>query len=191
MFFILFPQAHKFTRARIDDRSDVVGNIILLPTFVLKGNCLRRERLKRFADVDLWATCNTDTKARTDKVLYEIKDLFSRGWDIGRVGTLIKGIQDNINWALVWKGEHLLETLHQSFIARLMCAVVVGRVEMGEYVAKGIGTSRKLEKERWKELAAGLLVDISKVEIKIRHRSQSGFAQRCNIVNDCGAIQQY
>ena len=62
----------------------------------------------------LQTTCNTDTKVRkskTDKVLYEVQDLFAGGWDVGSVGTFIKGVHDKINWTLVWNGEHLLETL--------------------------------------------------------------------------------
>jgi hypothetical protein len=115
MLFVLFsPPLHKCTRIRVDDRSDIVGNILLLPELSLKGNSLRCEWLKCFADVELWATCNTDTKIRkskTDEVLYEIKDPFASGWDIGSVGTLIKGIDDKINWTLVRKGEHILEAL--------------------------------------------------------------------------------
>ena len=62
-------------------------------------------------------------------------------------------------------------------------------VETGENVAKGIRTSRELKEKRSKKVAAALLVDISKVEIKICDQSQSSLAQLRNIVDDCRATR--
>jgi hypothetical protein len=47
----------------------------------------------------------------------------------------------------------------------------VCHVETGENVAKGIRASRELKEKRLKKVATALLVDISKVEIKISYRS--------------------
>src|ERR1700744_1685359 len=109
MFLVLFPPSlHKCTRTRVDNRSNVVTNILLLPKFVLKGDCLRSEWLECVADVDLWTTCNTDTKVRkskADEVRYKIKDLFTGRGDIRRIGTFIKGVHDKINSSLIWKSE--------------------------------------------------------------------------------------
>ena len=44
-------------------------------------------------------------------------------------------------------------------------------VETGENVTKGIRTSTELEEKRLKKVAAALLVEISKVKIKISYRS--------------------
>ena len=57
-------------------------------------------------------------------------------------------------------------------------------VETGEYVAEGIGAIGELYKERGKEVAAGLLVDISKVEIKVCHRGRSRLTEGYDIVDD-------
>ena len=87
-------------------------------------------------------------EVKVDKFLYETKDLSTGGWDTRFVGTLIKSIYDKINWALIGKGEHLLETLRHIFVASLTPAVVVRHVVAGEYVTKGIRTSGELDKER-------------------------------------------
>jgi len=68
-------------------------------------------------------------------------------WDIGRVGTLIKGIYNRMNGALFPKSEHFLERLRHIFVASLTPAVVMCLVVAGEYVATGIRTSRELDKE--------------------------------------------
>ena len=158
----------------MDGGSNEVHDILTLPEFVLKGNSLRCKRLEYFADVDLRTTCDTDTKVRKskmDKVLYEIKDLFAGGWDVGSVRTFIKGIHDEINWSLVWNGEHLLETLYQIIVDRLTRAFIVCHIEIIQNVTKGIRSSRELDEKGLKKFAEALLVDISKVKVKIRHRS--------------------
>ena len=80
-----------------------------------------------------------------DKILYEIKDLFAGRWDAGSVGTFINGVHDEIDWTLIWSGEHLNETLCQITVDGLTRAFVVCHVETGENVAEGIRTSGKLE----------------------------------------------
>lgn len=86
-------------------------------------------------------------KLKIDEALYEIKDLFARGWDVRCVRTFVKGIHDKVNRALIWNGEHLRETLDQSAITGLTCAVVVFLVEAVEYIAKMIRTMSELSEK--------------------------------------------
>jgi hypothetical protein len=47
-------------------------------------------------------------KSKADEVLYEIQHLFAGGWDSIFVGAFIKGVHDEINWAMTLKSEHFL-----------------------------------------------------------------------------------
>jgi hypothetical protein len=55
-------------------------------------------------------------------------------------------------------------------------------------ITKGIRTTRELDEERGKKAAAGLLVNISKVKIKVRHRSRSSLTEGRDFVDDCGTM---
>ena len=150
LFIFLPPSPHKFTRAGVDNRSDVVCNVLLLPAFVLKGDCVRREWLECISDVDLRSTCDTDTKIRkskADQVFYKIKNLVTCGWGIRCIRTFVKGIHDEVNLALMLEGEHLLEASGQSTVIGLTPAVVVRLVE---YFTQRIGTGTKLDQKRGK-----------------------------------------
>ena len=72
---------------------------------------------------------------------------------------------------MVWNGEHLLETLRQITVDRLTRAFIVCHIEIRQNVTKGIRSSRELDEKGLKKFAEALLVDISKVEIKIGYRS--------------------
>jgi hypothetical protein len=54
------------------------------------------QRLKEISYVEFWATCDTNTKVwnpKASEFLQQPKDPIPRGWDLGGVGTFIKGVQ--------------------------------------------------------------------------------------------------
>jgi hypothetical protein len=72
---------------------------------------MRREALKGVLDIDLWAAgyANMKTwKPQVDEVPHEVKDLYANGWYSRSFGTFVERIQDEINWALIRKSEHVL-----------------------------------------------------------------------------------
>jgi hypothetical protein len=75
-----------------------------------------------------------------------------------------------------WKGEHVFEAFCHGAITRLLNTTVVCSIKAGEYVATKLRPSRKLEEERRQQVAALLLIAVSKVEIKIGHGGFSRLA---------------
>jgi hypothetical protein len=59
-------------------------------------------------------------------------------------------------------------------------------MESGEYVTTGIGSSRKLNEKRGKQVVKSLFVDVPEVEIKVSHRGGPGIAQGHDVLYDRG-----
>jgi hypothetical protein len=57
-------------------------------------------------------------------------------------------------------------------------------MELGEYLATGIGLSGKLDEERGKQVAKILFFNVPEVEVKIRHRRLPSAAQSHDIFYD-------
>src|SRR6266702_6155685 len=57
ILIIISPSPH--LSVRVNDRSNVINNVLLLPTFVIKGYLLSCQRLKRSANVELRTTRDT------------------------------------------------------------------------------------------------------------------------------------
>ena len=98
-------------RVRIDHRFDIFSNILLLTTFVVKRDRMRHEASKGVLNVDFWTTSHANVKtwkAEADELFQKGKDLFASGWNSRGIGTLVEGIQDEINWGLIRKSEHLI-----------------------------------------------------------------------------------
>jgi hypothetical protein len=112
---------------------------------------LGREAVKGILDhhdVDLRTTGHANMKTRkpqVDEVLYEVRDMFSNGWDSRSFGTLVGRVQleDKINWVLIRKREHALKAAHQCVVPSLTRAIVMCLVKAGEYVIKANRASRK------------------------------------------------
>ena len=82
------------------------------------------------------------------KLLHEIKDQVSGGWQTKSVGTLVNRIHNNEDWAVVGQCERLLQALYQYIVGGLLCTVVVNQVYAVENIAAKIGASRELRKKR-------------------------------------------
>ena len=57
LLILLAPCAHP--RVRVDDRDNIVDDVLLLPSFVVNGHLKRRQRLQSRSNVDFRATCDT------------------------------------------------------------------------------------------------------------------------------------
>jgi hypothetical protein len=124
-------------------------------------------------NVVLRPTCDTNVDIReveADKFIHKVEDLFSRRWNRRRDRTFVERIHDDISRSLCLEGEHFFETFYHSSIGRFPHPAVVFRIESGEYIATRIGPSRKLDKERGKQVGKILFIDVPEVEIEIRHR---------------------
>jgi hypothetical protein len=61
----------------------------------MEGDPAGGQRLKEIAYVELWATCDTNTKVWNLKVsefLQQLKYPIPRRWNLGGVGTFIQGV---------------------------------------------------------------------------------------------------
>ena len=111
---------------------------------------MRCDALEGVPDVDLGTTSNADMeswKPKVDEFLHEFKDLSTKGWYPRSIGTLVERIQDEIDLALIRKCEHVLQATYQGNVTGMTHAIVMFLVEAGQYVTKGIGTSRELDKK--------------------------------------------
>jgi len=66
----------------------------------------------------------------------------------------------------------------------------VFQIKAVEDVATKTGLGRKLNKKGWEEVSTVLLIKILKVKIKVRERSYASFAERHDVLNDCGAMEE-
>ena len=55
IFIIRSPSSHCSTRGRVDDVSNVVGDVSLLSAFIVQGDRTKCQRLEHSSDVDLGA----------------------------------------------------------------------------------------------------------------------------------------
>ena len=62
--------------------------------------------------------------------------------------------------------------------------MIVCGIESGEYIAKGIGLSRKLTEERRKQVVKTLFIDVPEIKIKVGHRGLPSIAQGYDILYD-------
>jgi hypothetical protein len=67
--------------------------------------------------------------------------------------------------------EHLFQAFGQSIIAGSFCAITVICMEAGQNTATNAGLRRELKEKGKEEVPVILLVLVTKVEIKIAHRS--------------------
>ena len=124
LLILLSPFAHP--RVRVDDRRNILDDVLLLPSFIVKGHLKRRQGLESSSDINFWSTCETYMniwEGKFDKLLHEIQDQFPWGWQPKGVGTLVERIHNNVDWAVILKCECFLQVSYQHVIIGLMCAM--------------------------------------------------------------------
>src|SRR6266404_220436 len=170
---VITPPLHHRLRVRIHHRIDVVDDILPLSALLVKGDTVTCQRCKGSSDIELRTARDAYVKTRQAKVHEQLdkgKELFTRRWDSGPVRTLVERVQDNINGRQIWDCEHVNETLYHCTIAGLLCTIFMNRIKRGKDVATRTRLRRKLDEERWEEIAAVLFIDVPKIEIKVRHQ---------------------
>ena len=113
---------------------------------------------------------------KANEFIHKFKYLFSWRWDTRRDWALIDCVQNDVSRALTLNGEHFFEAFYHCPIIGFVYSTIVCRIELGEYVTGGIGSSRKLDKEGRKQIVEFLFIDIPEVEIIICHRGTSSIA---------------
>ena len=69
MFFVLrLPSPHDLLCIRVNDGPNIVHDIFLLSTLVMKGDSPRGQGFKDVPYIDFGAACETDMKIRKRKV---------------------------------------------------------------------------------------------------------------------------
>jgi len=100
----------------MDDVADVVKDSLLLSNFIVEGHVERCERFENSSDVNFRSTCNTNTeirKVQTNKLLHEIKDLFSCGWKSRCIGTFVDRVKNDVPHRCMRKSENFLQTIDE------------------------------------------------------------------------------
>jgi len=86
-------------------------------------------------------------EAKSNEFIDKVKDLFSRGWDAGRDGTLIECIQNDKGRTRGKDMEHVFEAFRHSAITRFFFSTIVCRVKSKEHIMTRIGSNGKLGEE--------------------------------------------
>jgi hypothetical protein len=96
MFFIFLPPSpHVRFRVRVDNRPNIMGDVLFLSALIMQGHLARGKRLKEISYVEFRAASDTYTniwKVEVGKFFQEPKYPISGRWNLGGVGTLIKGV---------------------------------------------------------------------------------------------------
>jgi hypothetical protein len=117
----------------MDDRTDVVLNILFLSALFVKRNRdgVRCQRIEGSTDIRLGTTGQANTKiweAQSDQLLYKLEDSFTGRHYSDGVGTFVQGINDEINSGLLWELEYVLQALYKCIIIRLLAASIILRI---------------------------------------------------------------
>ena len=132
-FLVLCPPSpHDRLRIRVDDRLDIVHDVLLLPTLVVKGHPTRGQRFEDISYVNFWATRDTYTKiwkTKLDEFLHELKHAFARRLNPGGVWRLIECVNNQVGRRLLRKCEHFFQAFGQNGITRLVLALVMSRIK--------------------------------------------------------------
>ena len=153
----------------------------------MKGNSTWGQVFEDGLNVMLRSTRNAYVEIRkveVNKFIYEVEDLFSRRWNRRRDRTLVEGVHDDVSGSLCLEGEHFFQAFYHSSITGFLDSTAVFKIESREYIATRIRTSRKLDKERGKQVGKFLFIDVPEVEIEIRHRGLPIVAQGYDILYD-------
>jgi hypothetical protein len=185
ILILVSPVAH--LRVRVDDRGDILDNVLLLSSFIMKGHLKRRRGLQSSSDVDFGSTCDTYMKiweGKFDELLHETEDQVPRRWQSKSVGTLVERVHNNVDRAVIGKRECVLQALYQHVISGLVCAIVMSLIYAVEYIAANIGASGKLREEGKEQVSPILFLSIPEVEVKVCHGGESSIAQNHEILDD-------
>ena len=99
----------------------------------MKGHLARGQRPKEISYIKFWATCDTNTKVwnlKAGEFLQQLKYPIPRRWNLGVVGTFIKGVKYQVDGTLTREREHLFQALRQNVVIRLSRTIAVLGMKM-------------------------------------------------------------
>jgi hypothetical protein len=171
----------------VNDIANVIQDILPLSAFVVKRHVEGFKGIQNVSNVDLRATCNTNTKVwkvQSNEVLQKIQDFFAWCWKSGCARTLIEGVQDDILCWLLLESEHLLQTFSECAIVRLLRSSIVLRIQVRQDVVARIGFCTELGKEGSEEASDALLCDVVEIKIIITHEGETPIGFLLDLLND-------
>jgi len=167
--------------------ADIVDDILILSGLLMKRHAVDCQRLEYVSDVDLGSARDTKMylwKLQVDNLLHDIEDLLSLRRVPGGIWTFIKGVYDEIEWALSWQFEHALQAFHEHILAGLAQATTVVRKEGRENTKVLVRLVAELDENGRKQVADILLSTIPEVEIKYGDGGQSHSTRVVNFFDD-------
>ena len=102
--FLILRSPFSHLAAGMDNKRDIVNDILPLAVLVMKRHSMRCQRLESLFDIGLGTASYADAKirmTRLDKVLYKVKDAIAWRYYSRGTGTLIEGIYDEIYRGLI------------------------------------------------------------------------------------------
>src|SRR5229473_4285547 len=101
---LLLPSPHVRFRVGVDNRPNIIHDILFLSALIVEGHFERGQRLEDISYVEFWSTSDTYTKGwnlKVDQLLHKSKNTVARGWNPRDVGTLVKGVHYQVDRALI------------------------------------------------------------------------------------------
>src|SRR6266849_3502513 len=135
----------------MNDRTDIVHNVLDLSTLVVEGDTEGCQGLEGSLYINFGPTRDTYMnvgKPEINEVLNKTKDLFSWSWHARIVWTLVESINNNVDRALSWVQEHLLQASCQGIFNGPLSAIVMFRMKSRKYIPAKIRLGGKLPEVR-------------------------------------------
>src|SRR5580658_5040024 len=101
---ILLPSLHVCIRIRVNDRPNIVCNIFLLSSFIVKRHPERGQGLNGISYIDLGAAPDTYMKiwkAKVDEFLQKLKHPLASRWNLRCYRRLIECVHDEVDGTLI------------------------------------------------------------------------------------------
>jgi hypothetical protein len=130
-------------------------------------------------------------KLKANKVLKKADDLFSLSWHTKIVWTLVESINNNVDRALSWEQEHLLQASRQGIFTGSLSAIVMFRMKSRKYIPAKIRLGSKLPEDRDDKVAMALLCFVTKIAIKVGQACRTRLLQRFDVFNYSGAYRNF
>jgi hypothetical protein len=134
----------------VDGIADVIKEIPLLSTFLVKGHLHGRKGLENCSDVHYRSTSDADPqvwKSQGSKVRHEFQDFFTGCWYPREIGTFVERVHEDVGCWLSWEIEHIFKTLCKSCVSCFPRASSVCRVQAREDVVARAGLTAELLEE--------------------------------------------
>jgi len=146
-----------------------------------------RQGLENLSDVYLGSARDVNMEvweAQFDKLLDDSEHFCPVRHQTGGIRGFIHGIDDDVECALPWKSEHVLQTLRERFLTGLSEAISVGRIKIGENFSEMIGFIAQLDDNRRQKVPGILFRGVPEIKIEVCEGSQSSVTQDLDVFDD-------